>query len=142
MRVGTAPNPTTPIRNFNFKSPTRYGNFRGENAEEVNHQQALLRFQRTRDSYFFSSVGAGAGGFAVVVEAGGFVGGGSRIPSLNSRMPCPRPCIISGILRPPKNTRTTIAIIARCQTLNSMDVYLSRPGLTRPGTRHFRTSNS
>ena len=53
------------------------------------------------------------------MEGGVFVGGfgfgwSPRMPSLNSRTPWPRPRITSGILRPPKSTSTTMAIISKC----------------------------
>jgi len=76
--------------------------------------------------YFFSSVDV-AGGVAVVggaAVAGGFTGwlacaGASpRIPSLNSRTPCPSPFMTSGILRPPNRTRITTAIINKCMGLS------------------------
>src|SRR5690242_5759449 len=80
------------------------------------------RLQKNNGAYFFSSAGADGGALAT----GGFTGwlawvgccGSPRIPSLNSRTPCPKPFITSGILRPPKRTRTTIAIINKCMGLS------------------------
>jgi len=42
------------------------------------------------------------------------------MPSLNSRIPCPRPFINSGILRPPNRITTITRISNRCIGLNSM----------------------
>src|SRR5579862_1307143 len=80
--------------------------------------------------YFFSSTGTEGGAFVATggagVDAGGCVGVSPRIPSLNSRTPCPSPFITSGILRPPKSTRITTAMIRRCIGLSHMGTYLSR----------------
>src|SRR5271170_4556666 len=54
------------------------------------------------------------------------------MPSLNSRTPCPSPFITSGIFRPPRSTRMTMAIINRCIGLSHISPYLSRPGMRNP----------
>jgi len=80
---------------------------------------SLRNFSRTY-GYFFSSLGGGAvaGGFAGWLACAG--GGSPRMPSLNSRTPCPRPFITSGILRPPNSTKMTMAIINKCIGLSHM----------------------
>jgi hypothetical protein len=82
--------------------------------------------------YFFSSVVTDGGGAVAVgavggAAAGGCGGGSPRMPSLNSRTPCPRPFIISGIFFPPKRTSTTTARIKRCIGLSNIETYLSHP---------------
>src|SRR5579863_4993466 len=56
------------------------------------------------------------------------------MPSLNSRTPCPKPFITSGILRPPKRTRTTIAIINKCMGLSHIGYLPFAPKLGEPGS--------
>ena len=87
--------------------------------------------RKVRPRYFFSSVVTDGGGAVAVgaagVAAGGCGGGSPRMPSLNSRTPCPRPFIISGIFFPPKRTSTTAAMIKRCIGLSNIETYLSHP---------------
>jgi len=89
--------------------------------------QAHTEFAR----YFFSSTGTEGGAFVATggagAAAGGCGGGSPRMPSLNSRTPCPRPFIISGIFFPPKSTSTTTARIKRCIGLSNIETYLSHP---------------
>ena len=100
-------------------------------SSEICYLKSVICNRRGR---YFCSVGVGveagafvAGGFAGWLVCAGGVGS-PRIPSLNSRTPCPRPFITSGILRPPKSTRMTIAIISKCMGLSHMGPYLSHLG--------------
>jgi hypothetical protein len=99
---------------------------------------------RTKSArYFFSSVVTDGGGAVAVgaagVAAGGCGGGSPRMPSLNSRTPCPSPFIISGIFLPPKRTSTTTARIKRCIGLSNIETYLSHPANR---ARHPKTTTS
>lgn len=99
----------------------------------------LTAGRKTALRYFFSSVGVEGGGFVAGFGFGFGFGWSPRMPSLNSRTPCPRPRITSGILRPPKSTSTTTAIISKCIGLSHIEhlPFRTHPTPPRPVRTDF-----